>query len=101
MGLGAAHATPHTAATAGATATRTASANAGHAFKSWGGDCASAGTSATCTLASVTAPRSVSASFGPVVAAATGVPIPVLAPWSLPLLVLLLGALAGWRCRAA
>lgn len=85
----------------GATATCTASANAGHAFQGWGGDCASAGTSSTCTLASVTAPRSVSASFGPVVAAATGVPIPVLGPWSLPLLGLLLGALAGWRRRAA
>lgn len=85
----------------GATATCTASANAGHAFQGWGGDCASAGTSTTCTLASVTAPRSVSASFAPVVAAATGVPIPALGPWSLPLLGLLLGALAGWRRRAA
>lgn len=101
MGLGAAHATPHAAATAGATATCTVSANAGHAFQGWGGDCASAGTSTTCTLASVTAPHSVSASFGPVVAAATGVPIPVLGPWSLPLLGLLLGALAGWRRKAA
>ena len=60
----------------GATVTLTASPAAGSSFGTWGGDCASAGTSPTCTLA-VTANKSVTANFvlGPFILTVTKVSV--------------------------
>lgn len=58
----------------GSTATCTPTANAGYMFTGWGGDCS--GTAASCTLANVTADKTVSASFAAVQTSFAGTTVP-------------------------
>ena len=55
--------TPASGIASGGSSTCSGTANPGYTFTNWGGDCASAGSSATCTLTNITAAKSVTANF--------------------------------------
>ncbi|MFZ4480177.1 MAG: IPTL-CTERM sorting domain-containing protein, partial [Rhodoferax sp.] len=55
--------TPASGIASGGSSTCSGTANAGYTFTNWGGDCSSAGSTASCTLTNVTAAKSVTANF--------------------------------------
>ena len=55
--------TPSSGIASGGSSTCSGTANPGYTFTNWGGDCTSAGSSATCTLTNITAAKSVTANF--------------------------------------
>jgi alpha-tubulin suppressor-like RCC1 family protein/phosphodiesterase/alkaline phosphatase D-like protein len=61
--------TPASGIASGGSSTCSGTANSGYTFTNWGGDCASAGSSATCSLSNITAAKSVTAIFASFVVA--------------------------------
>ena len=57
----------------GSTSTCSVTVNAGYAFTGWSGDCSGSG---ACSLANVTAPKNVTASFAPVTTTFSGTTVP-------------------------
>ncbi len=55
--------TPASGIASGGSSTCSGTANPGYTFTNWGGDCTSAASNATCTLANITAAKSVAANF--------------------------------------